>query len=761
MKLQRNNTRSPLTTERKMIKNKKRFPVLIPVSVILPGIIISILGIYHVSGQKISRELNLQDNFRKELNILRENIESRFLKVTEKAFTEIQKNPIDPENPESILKTVKRAVINNAVVKYPFLIDKNNRFIFPLTRKTEVKKSESTDLAAIDPGIKNIYYKGNSLEFSERQYVTAIKFYLRCLELKPSKRVYPYILNSIARSYFKLNKFFQSSYYYRKILNEYSAYAKTNTSLYLTILRQVALTNKYLGKSGEALKFYLRLYENIIRFESTSGSVEFELYKNEALDLISRSRENITPVLKGDKVTKTIRELQNISDLDMRLRWRYVDLNTGDSDPVRNGNGELKASILKLQELYTPSDEKSKFFQVFRELLIKSKIPREEKISIYPVTLPPGMNREICYKLIDPSLKNQSGLTFGFMISEDILKKSLFDEMPENIFSSGGLKLLIIKNNNKDLINTGTPHPYPLMSVPFRKILQGNSLSIYSREKDFFSNKAKKDMQISYILIFALIVSLFLGTILFYKYFSREIEILRSKSEFVDRVSHTLKTPLTRLRLMAENISSGWINDETKKNEFIENIIRETGRMNETIDNMLNFSNIEEGKKQYHFENIKIQIITKKILDRYRDELGSYGFILEENMERNLPPLPVDLEAFKLILSNLLQNSIKYSTGEKYISIKIFREGLYTILEVKDKGIGIADKDQSEIFNKFFRSIDKNVIAREGSGLGLFIVEHAVKAHNGKIKIKSKPGEGTTISILFPNQDKDMENNEG
>ncbi len=740
-----------------MKRNKKRFPILILASVILPGIIISILGIYHVSGQKISRELNLRENFKKELNVLRENIEAGSLKLTDKVFRDIQGDVINPDDPGSILKTVKKVVMNHTIVKYPFLTGPENKFIFPLTRKAEVKKRMSTDLAAISPRIKNIYLRGNNIEFRERQFANAIKTYLLCLELKPSKRVLPYILNSIARNYFKLGKFFQSSYYYRKILTEYSFTVKANYSLYLTTLRQAALSNKYLDKSRDSLKLYLALYENIIRFESTSGSGEFELYKNEALDFISRYKSDLISGIAGERTTDTVRELQNLSKLDIELSWRYVDMDTGDSGRIQPGSAEQQASILKLQELYTPSDEKSKFYQSLRQYLKNRESSGETDTGIFFITLPPGREKEICFKPVNISSTEKTDLFFGFMIPEEVLKNSVQNEMSENLFTSKGLKLFITKSNKDEFINTGSSHPYPLMVVPFRKILHGNSLYIYSGKKDFFSSRAREEMRVSYILIFALVITLFLGTVLFYKYFSRETEILRSKSEFVDRVSHTLKTPLTRLKLMAENISSGWINNETKKTEFIENIIRETGRMDETIENMLDFSNIEEGKKQYNFESVKLQVFAEKILAQNRDELKSSGFKVVEDIDQDLPSLPLDREAFKLILSNLIQNSIKYSAGEKYISVKIYKNGPYSALEVTDKGIGIAEKDLANVFQKFFRARDKNVIAREWSGLGLFIIEHAVKAHNGKIKIKSTPGKGTTVSIFFPNSGKKEE----
>ncbi|MEN8152855.1 MAG: ATP-binding protein [Acidobacteriota bacterium] len=735
-----------------MIKNKKKFPILILVSVILPGIIISILGIYHVSGQKISRELNLRDGVASKLNLFRDSVEDNALELISTVFPDMDKDGIDTGDPGSVLKKIKGIVMDHSVIKYPFIISSSNEFIYPLTRKVSRAPEKITDPAATDSRTGSMYRKGNDLEFSKREFVPAIRAYGESLRSDPPKKVLPYIYNALGRNYFKLGKYFQSSLYYREALNKFPSGRGSRGPLFLTILRQTALSERYLGREISSLKLYLNLYENIIRKESTSGSGTFELYKNEALDFISKFKDDPDKLVPDEKMRKEIREL---SESGRQFNWKYVDLEPDMASVEQTDISGERASLLKLQELYTPSDEKSRFYKKLITHL-KDKGPGVIKeIRIFNIKLPGGALAEVALGPLGSPGDKGNEPVFGFMVSEGILKEHSIAGPGKNPFGFGDLKILTESGGGGLDKSRSSSHPYFLISAPFKRIFMDHSLNLYSKNMDYFSYRASEEIRFNYILITTLVLSLILGILLFYKYFSRETEILRSKSEFVDRVSHTLKTPLTRLKLMAENISSGWINNEAKKTEFIENIIRETGRMNETIENMLNFSNIEEGKKQYNFENLNLQVITGKILNQYRDELRSSGFILDEEIDMDLPPLPVDIEAFKLILSNLIQNSIKYSAGEKYISVKVFREGLYTILEVKDRGIGISEKDQSEIFNKFFRTGDKNVTAREGSGLGLYIVKHAVEAHNGKIRVKSKHGEGTTISILFPNSDKE------
>lgn len=136
------------------------------------------------------------------------------------------------------------------------------------------------------------------------------------------------------------------------------------------------------------------------------------------------------------------------------------------------------------------------------------------------------------------------------------------------------------------------------------------------------------------------------------------------------------------------------------------------------------------------------------------EEFSEFQPGITTDIEEGVPDIKGDPDGLMLIISNLVQNSIKYSPGEKDIKILLKREGDQLRLEVRDKGIGITFTDQKKIFDKFFRSGDKTVSAIEGSGLGLFLVTHAVNAHRGTIKVKSLPGEGSTFIVLLPVSDK-------
>ena len=119
-------------------------------------------------------------------------------------------------------------------------------------------------------------------------------------------------------------------------------------------------------------------------------------------------------------------------------------------------------------------------------------------------------------------------------------------------------------------------------------------------------------------------------------------------------------------------------------------------------------------------------------------------------MDGNVPDVYLDEEAVAECLINILDNSVKYSEDVKQIEIKTGSTKEHVFISVEDKGIGIASKDIEHIFDKFYRVSDSLIHNTKGSGLGLTLIKHFIDAHHGKIDVKSKVGEGTLITLLFP-----------
>ncbi|HSL22957.1 MAG TPA: HAMP domain-containing sensor histidine kinase [Vicinamibacterales bacterium] len=248
------------------------------------------------------------------------------------------------------------------------------------------------------------------------------------------------------------------------------------------------------------------------------------------------------------------------------------------------------------------------------------------------------------------------------------------------------------------------------------------------------------------------VISLLLvgGLVLTYRSVSKEVALARLKSDFVSNVSHELRTPLSLIRLYAETLELGRITARDKVEEYYRIIRKESERLTALINNILDFSRIEAGRKEYDFRKTDLAELVTNTLDTYRDQIDEQGFTFEQSIDRTIPPVHVDREAIARSLVNLVNNALKYSDREKFIGVRLYRADGAAKLEVVDRGIGIARNEQSKIFEKFYRAGDPLVHNTKGSGLGLSLVRHIAHAHGGEVDVESTPGKGSKFTLTLP-----------
>ena len=248
-----------------------------------------------------------------------------------------------------------------------------------------------------------------------------------------------------------------------------------------------------------------------------------------------------------------------------------------------------------------------------------------------------------------------------------------------------------------------------------------------------------------------------LGMIFAYRNVSSELALARLKGDFVSNVSHELRTPLALIRLYAETLELGRISTAGKHQEYYEIIRKESERLTSLINNILDFSRIEAGKKEYSFRETDVADLVRSTLESYRFEIEQNGFHFEQKIDNNVPPLRVDREAIARSLLNLVNNAVKYSGARKYLGVHLYGRDATVNLEVVDHGIGIPAKEQLKIFDKFYRVGDPLVHNTKGSGLGLSLVRHIVQAHGGQVTVESTPGFGSRFIIILPVKNPDQQ----
>jgi signal transduction histidine kinase len=255
--------------------------------------------------------------------------------------------------------------------------------------------------------------------------------------------------------------------------------------------------------------------------------------------------------------------------------------------------------------------------------------------------------------------------------------------------------------------------------------------------------------RISFLTLAALSLVLAGGIALTYRNVTKEMALARLKSDFVSNVSHELRTPLSLIRLYAETLEMGRLTSPEKYQEYYRIIRKESERLTALINNILDFSRIEAGRKEYDFRETDMRELVHATLDSYRYQIEQNGFQFEEKIDE-VPPLRVDREAMARSLLNLVNNALKYSQDRKFIGVNLYRDNGSVKLEVVDQGIGIPHQEQQKIFEKFYRVGDPLVHNTKGSGLGLSLVRHIVQAHGGDVSVDSAPGQGSKFTIALP-----------
>jgi signal transduction histidine kinase len=178
----------------------------------------------------------------------------------------------------------------------------------------------------------------------------------------------------------------------------------------------------------------------------------------------------------------------------------------------------------------------------------------------------------------------------------------------------------------------------------------------------------------SFLILGILSLMIIGGLVLTKHIVSKEMALARLKSDFVSNVSHELHTPLALIRLYAETLELGRITTQDKKQQYYRIIRKESERLSALINNILDFSRIEAGRKDYEFRETDIAELVHNTLDSYRYQIEQQGFEFEESIDSTLPAVPVDREAIARALVNLVNNALKYSCEEKFLGVKLYRD---------------------------------------------------------------------------------------
>jgi signal transduction histidine kinase len=250
------------------------------------------------------------------------------------------------------------------------------------------------------------------------------------------------------------------------------------------------------------------------------------------------------------------------------------------------------------------------------------------------------------------------------------------------------------------------------------------------------------------IIFFAVIIT---GVVLNTIFLLREIRRNEQHDAFLNAVTHELKTPIASIRLYLETLKTRNV-DEDKRREFYDVMLADSNRLLSTVEQVLQASRTKEKHRQLNISEINLGKLLEETINitQTRYKLDGTAIKLTEPAEEI--KLSGDAAELQSAFTNLIDNAVKYSSGEPRISIRVKKPGEKKVqIFFKDNGIGLETADLKRIFKRFYRVSNLATQEKKGTGLGLFIVKSIIEKHGGKIWADSKgEGKGSTFIIQLP-----------
>ncbi len=556
-------------------------------------------------------------------------------------------------------------------------------------------------------------------EFSQKNYREAVSLLSELLKTTEDHNLKGQILNLIARNHVKQNNLEEAITIYREIIQDFPN-ARTSSGTLLSVTVRMQLVECYLdsGLKEEARKESLSAFAEIIRNSNNLSENQFTAYASLAREKFSNIRGEYLDMNSSD--TLYVNDFENLNLLYQQKVHRWDVITNLKEECIT----DISYVLLQEGEYSENAHRFSKKVGSDDFLIISSQIPTETG------TLAQGIA--------------------GIKLSNTVLEDSLLSE--------------IIK-----LSNWNTDESLTVTDLSGRVILGDKTVpseagEIISFFDDNFppwrievSSSQTRPFLFAGILksyyfwaILTMMAILGFGIVVIGRTISHEKEVLKLKSDFVSSVSHEFKTPITSIKALTERLLEGTVKDKERIKEYYSVIAQDTENLNHLVGNILDISIMEEGKKQYDFEETDFKGWLEQITSEFFSKAtGRRNKFLASVTDPSIQ-VSIDRNAMKLAITNLLDNAVKFSSENSEIRVILEKQGNNLLLKIIDEGIGIPTHEQAKIFEKFYRAKSALDYSTTGTGLGLTIVKQIIDAHEGEVQVSSEPGRGSTFKILLP-----------
>jgi signal transduction histidine kinase len=596
----------------------------------------------------------------------------------------------------------------------PFLLDSDFEIVIP---ETVYENTLEIQFEIENPNSQFTQYfrRAEVLEFSQKNYTRATELYKKCTSYTSSKQLHAVAFEGLGRCLLSSEKYNEAAEVYNELSKSYGQLQNQAGHPYGIIAAfQLYEIAREKNEEENSLEILLRLYNQI----------------SEGIWLISQ------PVYDF-----YITEIESI--LNNRL--------------INNKFPEIQKSYVEVQNQPSPYGQ----ILLFKDFLSRNVIPEiKQKLSLsrsentvtqerFPGTVEADLFL-ISYTIM-PNFQSERTFYGGYKWNLNLLRNKVIPKILEDLSKDSGLDFKIVNEKDQN-IKSGTDGltSGESLVLSFRMFPLPWKLLVSHPEIKALEKTARREIFFYGFFLTVIVALMLFGAVMIARDISRESETNRLKTEFVNNISHELKTPLTLIRLYGETLQRKENLTDKEKKDCYEIITKESERLSHLINNVLDFSRIEMGRKEFDLKKGYLQDVIRDTLESYRYHLEKKGFVINKDIAEDLPEMNFDGEAISRVLINLLSNAMKFSPKEKEVTVKLFGDSGNIVLQVIDKGTGISLKEIPKIFERFYQS-DNNVTSEaKGSGLGLTLVKHIIEDHGGRIEVKSVPGKGSIFSMILP-----------
>ena len=699
------------------LKKQKRLIIIFLLTIFLPSIALSIFGVRAIRNERFRLAKQIENEHRRGALFLKNQIESRFKEI-EIALQNLVQNPsFSHKGYSSIEESLNYQFKDDQLAELIFLAYKDEEPLFPLFLLVSPKRVPMT-LSSQTSLQRERLERAQRLEFSRKDFSKAAVLYEQIFSRSGDKDMQAQMLNNMARCHIKLKKYDKAIQIYTRICEEYPQ-CVTFSSLPLSLLAEIQIVRCYRSKGAHDrfMTSAFNLYRNILQKHWHLDADQFNIYSSMIKKDISNYLSDYGEGLEKKDYIQKFEGLEEIHG-ETNLKWQMVE--------------DLRDFILPdLQRKYLQQSTSAS--NPFRHSRVINQ--RDYLVIVSPITK--GKKGE-CQGLL------------GIKIDEDYLLNHEVNRILKNFPFSQEVCLSITAPSGEILSeygNTSSNDPtvttyfdgsFPPWKVNFFSVGKGDS-GVIGLKKSFY-----------FWTILTILVLLTFGSMFVVRTVVSEMEVLRIKSDFISSVSHEFKTPITSIKALIERLQQGKINTPGKRKEYYSIISKDADKLSCLARNILDYSKVDAGRKQYVFQETDVTQLVQDEIDNFKREKIYTGIEINTQLLQDIPSLDIDREAFSLALNNLLENAVKFSPRRKEILVEVRKEAENIRVDVKDKGMGISSMEIDKIFDKFFRAKSACQQSAGGTGLGLTLVKHVMDAHGGKVLVKSKLGQGSTFSLIFP-----------